>query len=470
MEFCSIFVHFCVFCGHFFPRTAGYAYIIFPMRQVLLDRIFISLLAAAGITAAAAADDWPQWRGPSRNGVWRETGIRRTLPEGQIELRWRVPIGSGYSGPTVAGSGVYVTDRLTDPKDVERVWCFDRKTGEVRWSHTYDCSYLRISYEAGPRCAVVIDDGRAYSLGAAGHLFCFDADSGEVIFEHDLREEYDIEMPIWGIAATPVIEGDLLIVPVSGADACFVAFDARSGAERWRALADGGNYSAPIVVDQAGRRVMICWTANRVVGLDPATGTLLWEHPFGPRSMPMGIATPVYERGNLFFSGFFDGCLMLRLDPDEMRVEKLWSRRGPNEKVTDGLHCCISTPMIRGDHIYGVDSYGQLRCLDTKDGTRIWEDLTAVPRARWATIHMVRHGERTWMLNEKGELIIAELKPEGFREIARTQLLRPTREQLPERGGVCWSHPAFAHRHVFARNDEELVCADLSLPAIKPQP
>ena len=434
----------------------------------MLNRIVVSLLALAGLAAVAAADNWPQWRGPLRDGVWRETGIRDTLPEGEIKLRWRVPIGSGYSGPTVAGGGVYVTDRLTDPDEVERVWCFDRKTGAVRWSHTYDCSYGGISYEAGPRCAVVIHDGRAYSLGAAGHLFCFDADSGEVLFKHDLREQYDIQMPIWGIAATPVIEGDLLIVPVSGAGACLVAFDAQSGAERWRALSDRGNYAAPIVVDQAGRRVLICWTGDRVVGLDPATGKLPWEHPFPPKNMPLGVAKPVHDGEHLFFTGFYDGCLLLRLDPNELRIEKLWSRRGPNVLSTDGLHSIISTPLIRDGHIYGVDSYGQLRCLALKDGARVWEDLSTVPKARWATVHLVQNGDRTWMFNERGELILGHLKPDGFHEIGRSQLLRPTRDQLNQRGGVCWSHPAFAHRHVFARNDEELVCADLSDAALDP--
>jgi outer membrane protein assembly factor BamB len=419
------------------------------------------LLMAAVLTSPAAPDDWPQWRGPNRDGVWRETGLRERLPEGQIEVRWRMPIGSGYSGPTVAGDSVFVTDRVTDPESTERVWCFDRQTGAVRWSHGYPCSYREVSYQAGPRCAVVVHDGRAYSLGATGHLFCFDADSGTVIFEHDLRETYDIDMPIWGIAATPVIEGDLLIVPVSGDDAYLVAFDARSGEERWRALPDRGNYSAPIVVDHAGRRVLICWTGDRVVGLDPATGTLHWEHPFAPKNMPLGVATPVHHDGLVFFTGFYDGCLLLRLVPDELRVEEVWRRRGPNEIRTDGLQSIISTPLIKGGHIYGVDSYGQLRCLKLEDGERVWEDLTAVPKARWATIHLVQNGDRTWMFNERGELLIAELSPGGFRELSRTQLIQPTRDQLNRRGGVCWSHPAFAHRHVFARNDEEIVCANL---------
>jgi hypothetical protein len=122
----------------------------------------------------------------------------------------------------------------------------------------------------------------------------------------------------------------------------------------------------------------------------------------------------------------------------------------------------ISTPYMEGDYVYGVDSYGELRCLDAQTGDRIWEDRTAVPTARWATIHMVRNGDRMWMFNERGELIIATLSPAGFHEISRAKLIDPTTPQLGQRGGVCWSHPAYAYKHVFARNDQELVCADLS--------
>jgi outer membrane protein assembly factor BamB len=178
--------------------------------------------------------------------------------------------------------------------------------------------------------------------------------------------------------------------------------------------------------------------------------------------MPLGVASPVLYEDMLFLSGFYDGSLLLRVDPDELRVEELWRRRGANERRTDSLHTIISTPLVRGGHVYGVDSYGEFRCLDLKDGERVWEDRTAVPRARWATIHFVQNGERTWMFNDRGELILAELSPGGFRELDRTFLIRPTRGQLNRRDGVAWSHPAFAYRHVFARNDEELVCADLS--------
>jgi len=163
----------------------------------------------------------------------------------------------------------------------------------------------------------------------------------------------------------------------------------------------------------------------------------------------------------VFFTAFYDGSLLLRLVPDELRVEEIWRRRGGSELRTDALHSIISTPVIIDQHIYGVDSYGELRCLELMTGDRVWEDLTAVPKERWSTIHFVQNGDRTWMFNERGELLIGTLTPEGFREIARCQVIEPTIDQLNRRGGVCWSHPAFAHGHIFARNGKEIVCADL---------
>ena len=188
-----------------------------PTARCRYPLALIALSAVGAVVAGAAADDWPQWRGPTRDGAWRETGLRETLPEGPIQLRWRAPIGSGYSGPTVADKRVYVSDRRLEPEEVERVLCFDAESGALVWSHSYACVYREISYEAGPRCSVLLHAKRAYSLGAMGHLFCFDAATGEVLWKHDLHTEYEIRMPIWGLSATPIIENDLLIVPVCGA-------------------------------------------------------------------------------------------------------------------------------------------------------------------------------------------------------------------------------------------------------------
>ncbi|MBI3837858.1 MAG: PQQ-like beta-propeller repeat protein [Planctomycetia bacterium] len=425
----------------------------------------VCLLFGLGLALSARcvrADDWPQWRGPNRDGVWRETGLLEKFADKQIKIRWRQPISSGYSGPTVAGSRVFVSDRVVEPKQVERVHAFDWKTGQPLWIHAYDCEYAKVGYTAGPRASVTLDDGRAYSLGSMGHLFCLEADSGKVLWSKDCLDQYKIRMPIWGIAASPLVENDVLIVQIGGEGACLVGFDKRSGEERWRALDDDASYSAPIVIEQAGRRVLVSWTGENVVGLNPKSGEVFWKHPFKPAKMVINIATPVRDKDRLFFTSFYDGALMLELKSDQLGVNQLWRRSGRDEQHTDSLHSIISTPYLEGDYVYGVDSYGEFRCLDAKTGDRVWESLDPTPKSRWSTIHMVRNGAVMWMFNERGELMISKLSPRGYEEISRAKLIEPTRVQLPQRGGVCWSHPAYAHQHVFARNDEELVCASLA--------
>ncbi len=430
-----------------------------------MTRFFVFLWALLGFSAACqslSADEWPQWRGPKRDGVWRESGILEKFDAPRIPLRWSVPIAGGYSGPTVAGGRVYVTDRVTRPKQVERVHCFEWKTGKKIWSHRYGAKYGEIQYRAGPRAAVLVDDGLAYSLGALGHLYCFVAADGTVRWKKDLKSEYKIRMPTWGISAAPVVEKSLLIVQIGGEDnACLVAFDKKTGEERWKALPDDASYSAPIVIDQAGHRVLVCRTADRIAGLDAATGKLHWTFPFPSKTWPIAIADPVLHRDMLFLSEAHRGSILLRVAADRVAVEKMWHREGGDGKPK-ALNCLQSTPCVRGDFVYGVDSEGVLRCLELETGTRRWEDETAVPKKRWATMHLVRNGERFWMFNERGELIISKLSPHGLGEISRAKLLDPTMDQLRKRGGVTWSHPAFAYRHIFARNDKQLVCADLS--------
>jgi len=295
-----------------------------------------------------------------------------------------------------------------------------------------------------------------------GHLKCLDAASGKVLWEKDCNELYKIRMPIWGIAASPLVEGNLLIVQIGGEGACLVAFDKRSGEEQWRALGDNASYSAPVMIEQAGKRVMVCWTGDSVVGMNAASGAVYWQIPFKPAKMVINIATPVLEKNRLFLTSFYDGALMATINPDKLEASTLWRRSGRDEQHTDSLHSIISTPYLEGDFVYGVDSYGEFRCLDARTGDRIWESLAPTPKSRWSTIHMVKNGDRMWMFNERGELLIARLSPSGYEEISRAKLIEPTRVQLGQRGGVCWSHPAYANRHVFARNDEELVCASLA--------
>ncbi len=434
----------------------------------------LAFLVSATGAVSATAEDWPQWRGKNRDAVLSDTALVETLPDGSLPRRWSVPIGAGYSGPTVADGRVYVTDHGTegDEGGVERVLCFDADSGDPIWQHTYPSIYT-VSYTAGPRASVTVHRGKALSVGAMGQFFCFDAATGDLLWEHDLAAEYisgedGSRMPIWGIAASPLVYDDLVIQIVAGrGDSCVVAFDLNSGQKRWQAIDERAGYSAPILIRQGDQDVVVCWTGESVTGLDPKSGRLFWTIPMEPRNMPIGVATPVVSGDRLFVSSFYDGSMLIRIDLDRPAAEKLWHRVGNNERDTDALHCMISTPLLKGDHIYGVDSYGELRCLEMKTGDRVWENDTAVPRNRWATIHTIRHGDREILFNDQGELIFATLTPQGFAEHSRCKLIDPTRKQLRRRGGggVCWAHPAIAGGHIFARNDNELVCASLLDPS-----
>lgn len=414
------------------------------------------------ITALAHADDWPQWRGPQADGVWRETGIVDALPDSALSPRWRAPIASGYSSPTVAEGRVYVMDRLSKPKQMERVHCFDAESGEAVWSYKYARKYRDVGYAAGPRTSVVVHDGLAYALGAMGDLHVFNAATGKIAWQRDLNAQYAIRMPVWGIAASPVIYDELLIVQIGGEGACLVAFDRRTGEERWRALDDQASYSTPLIIEQAGRPVLVAWTGEQVVGLDPNSGKAHWQHAFPPQRGIISVASPVIAGNRLLLTNFFDGALMLELMPDQLAATRTWYRFGASEQKTDGLHSTISTPLISGDHIYGFDSYGEFRCLDAATGDRLWEDQQVVPRARWGTAHLTPQGNKVWIFNERGELLLTSLSPTGVTIHGRSQLIEPTRDQLNQRGGVTWSQPAFAQRHIFVRNDEELACFSLA--------
>jgi outer membrane protein assembly factor BamB len=422
----------------------------------------VSVAILGAVAAPARADDWPQYRGPKRDGVWREQGIVERFSGPQLPIKWRVTVSNGYSSPTVADGRVFVTDRVTEPKSQERVHCFAAADGKPLWSHVYDANYGGVQVPNGPRASVTVDEGRAYSLGTVGHLFCFEAATGKVLWGRDLQKEYRIRMPDWGIAAAPLVEKELLILHVGGEDgACFVALDKKTGQERWKALNDRPSYSPPVLIEQADQRVLVCWTAERLAGLDPMTGKLHWEYPFPSKMNIDQVVMPVVSGDLLYVSAVYEGSLMLRLAKDRLAVEQVWERNLQTPRETDGIQILMANPLLFEGHVFGINYFGELRCLDALTGKRVWENTTIMPRANWATAHLIRHGSRTWLFNEKGQLIIANVSPKGYEEISRTQLIRPTMGQLNQRGGVCWSHPAFANQHVFVRNDEELVCASL---------
>ncbi|MCA9270257.1 MAG: PQQ-like beta-propeller repeat protein, partial [Planctomycetales bacterium] len=249
------------------------------------------LLAAAG----AVADDWPQWAGPHRDSVWRETGVVKEFPQDGLPIVWRSPVGLGYAGPAVAAGRAFVMDYSPSEGEVsnnptararlqgkERVLCFSAKDGKPLWQHEYDCAY-EISYPSGPRCTPTVVGDRVYTLGAQGRLSCLDAADGRVVWAKELTEEYKTKTPIWGYASHPLVAGDLLISLVGGEGSVAVAFDKQTGREVWRALsgADPG-YCPPTLIEHAGVQQLLIWTPESVNSLDPQTGKVHWSLPLAP--------------------------------------------------------------------------------------------------------------------------------------------------------------------------------------------
>lgn len=399
---------------------------------------------------------WPQWRGPDRDGAIRASGYPDRLVAGAVRRLWEVPIRAGYSSPSVGEGCVVVTDRVKE-REQERVLCFDAFSGQQRWTFAYDAKYVDISYDSGPRAAPTIHEGKVFVLGTMAHLHCLDLATGEPIWKKDLQSLYGSRIPIWGMASAPLVYRDTVIVNVGGIDgACLVAFRLDDGSEVWRSLEDDPGYSSPIVRRFGKRDVLIFWSADALVGLDPTNGKQLWRIPFRLR-MDLAVATPVVDSRRVFVSSFYDGSLMVELSEDGSEARELWRIKGRSERNTLALHCLISTPLFRGDYIYGVDSYGELRCLRAADGERLWETLEATGRARWSNAHLTANGDVVYLFNEHGELISAVLSPEGYRETGRVKLINPT-QGVPYLRPVTWAHPAYAYGNVYVRNDEVLRC------------
>lgn len=425
-----------------------------------------ALASVAGLLSTnqtLRADDWPQWGGPQRDLVWRETGIVEQLPAGkQLPRLWSTPIAEGYSGPAVADGRVFITDYLRQQRS-ERVLCLDAENGQVQWTHKYPTGYT-ISYPAGPRSTPVVDGDRVYTIGAMGDMFCFKVATGEVIWKTNFVKQFATKIPIWGMVASPLVdEGQLITLVGGGNGALVVSFDKMTGKELWRSLNDEQvGYCPPVIFKFGNTRQLIVWHPTAVSAINPQTGAVLWEIPFSVRA-GLSISTPRKIGNRLFVTAFYNGPMMIEVSDNGRKAEIVWKGKSDSEIRTDGLHSIISTPVIRDTHIYGVCSYGQLRCLDASTGQRLWQTLDATGQGRWWNAFIVPHEDRYFLHNEQGDLIIAKFSPGGYEEISRSRLVEPTRPV--KRRMTIWSHPAFAMKSVFARNDREIVRVNLAANA-----
>lgn len=432
---------------------------------------FLGLTLISSVTCGA---DWPQWMGPNRDDDWTESGIIDAFPEGGPKVVWRKSIHGGFSGPAVAGDRVYVTDYMRLEGDArpspsrrnalrgrERVLCLNAETGEEIWKHEYDCDYS-VSYPAGPRCTPTVVDGLVHTLGSMGDLYCLTADKGTVVWSKNLPETYKAQLPLWGYAGHPLVYKELLICMAGGQNSAVVALDRRTGKEVWTSLTTPEiGYSPPTLIEAGGTTQLLIFHGKSLNGLNPETGKLYWSEPL-VTNYSMAIMAPRKGGDYLFAGGHNRQSLGLKLEADKPAVTKVW--KGSR---TTGLAPVSGTPFVENGIAYGIDGNGLFRAMRIATGEQLWSTARPVNGSdsdrrgpNEGATFVTRNGNRFFIFGENGDLVIARLSPEKYEEVSRTKLLDPDGVGLGR--SVVWSHPAYANRCVFARNDSEIVCVSLA--------
>ncbi len=428
-----------------------------------------------GFTSLCAADDWPQWMGPTRDGVYREAAIVDSIPDQGLPIKWRVPVKGGYASPAVVGNRIFMMDYdrtagelierpTTRPEQsgIERVLCLDAETGNEIWSHQYECDY-RIAYPAGPRVTPTVTDGIVVALGAEGDLMVLSADTGKLKWHINIPEKFGVETPIWGFASHPLVTNNMVITMVGGEDQAVVAFDRDSGEVIWKALSSSQTgYCPPSLIQAGGVEQLLVWHPEAVASLNPTNGDLYWTEPLQPHGA-MSIARPQREGDYLFVSGMKNKSLMLRLAQDRPAVERLWEG-----KLRKALDATTATPLLKDGVIYGSDDRsGALTAVSFADGEQLWKTYEPVRPEnkrplKTGTCFVTRHepSGRYLLFGETGLFTIATMNADGFQSHGQMKVLEPT--QTCRGRKVVWSHPAYANQTAYVRNDIELVAVDLS--------
>ena len=438
---------------------------------MFIERFVFAVLFST-IAVSCRAEDWPGWMGKNRDSVVTETGYLKAIPKEGLKTEWRVPIHGGYAGPAVAAGRVYVTDYLVKSgantnnpggrdklEGMERILCLDEKTGNTLWERSYDRPY-NISYSTGPRATPTVDGELVYTLGAEGDLLCMSVVDGKVIWSKSLSIEYKVETPLWGHSAHPLIHGDLLYTLAGGEGSIVVALDKRTGVEKWRALSSSEiGYCAPSIIEIAGSKQLLVWTSDALNGLDLLTGKTFWSTPLKP-SYAMSIAVPRLIGNKLFASGIGEVGAMIEIGADGKSAKELW--RGEPKTA---LYSSNAPAFVDGNTIYGADcGTGQFIAFNATDGTRLWETLKLTSggtrRASHGTAFVVRNEDRYFVFSETGDLVVAQLSPTEFKELGRAHVIEPTSDAFGR--PVVWTHPAFANKHMFVRNDKEIISVDLA--------
>jgi outer membrane protein assembly factor BamB len=417
--------------------------------QLVSDVDLLQELQTSTILESAdggSGNDWPQWRGPRRDGVSAESNLLTLWPEQGPPERWRVKGGAGFSSLAVAQGRVYTR---TQDDGQETVVCLNGETGAEVWRRPCGAKYLD-PQGSGPRSTPTVEGDFVYTVGATGQLHCLEAATGKVIWQHSLLTEHKATNLRWGVSFSPLIEGDLLLTSPGGPSGnSLAAFDKRTGNLAWSALDDPASYSSPIAVTIAGQRMIVFFLAKRLVCVSPAgkfLGSSEWDTPFN-----VNAATPIWFQARngehvndyLFISsGYGKGCATLKIIPAADGSVKMKPVYTANQ-----MRNHFSSSVRLEDHIYGIDDPGVLTCLDLRSGKVAWKEGRV---GKGSLLGVDRH---LLVLSEDGRLVLVEANPDKYHEVASCEVLP---------GRRCWTMPALANGKLYLRDETEIVCLDLA--------
>lgn len=391
-----------------------------------------------------AAQDWPQFLGPARNGVYQGPPISENWPAGGPKVLWRKDVGEAFAGPVVAQGRVILFHRQNGREIVEAL---NPNTGAPQWRYDYPTTYRDdFGFDEGPRASPVVADGVVYTFGAEGKLSAIALATGKLIWSEDTAKRFGVTKGFFGAAGAPVVEGGKVIANIGGRNAGIVAFDAKTGAVSWTATSDEASYSNGVAATIGGRRSVVFLTRANLIGLDPATGQVQFQTRWRAlQNTSVNAATPVIVNdpaGDMIFvsAEYGPGAGVLRLNGSTLTP--LW-------KSDEALNSHYATAMYRDGILYGFhgrQEEGQsFRAVELRTGKVRWSE------ERFLAGSVMLVGNRLLILREKGELVLADATPEGFRPLTRAQILPATVRAFP----------ALAGGLLFARNEKTLIAIDL---------
>jgi outer membrane protein assembly factor BamB len=397
-----------------------------------------AFLIAAGVRAAA--EDWPQFLGPERNGVYRGPALAETWGPQGPKVVWRKSIGQGFSGPVVVQGRVILFHRIGDQEIVDAI---DARTGAAQWRYAYASSYRDdFGFDEGPRAVPVVADGIVYTFGAEGQLHAIDVAKGTRLWSVDTMQRFGVPKGFFGAAGSPLVEDGRVLANIGGQKGGIVAFEAKTGKVLWTATDAGASYSSAVGATIAGRRHAIFLTRAGLVGLDPATGQVQFQRPWRARmAASVNVATPLVVGDLIFVSAEYGpGAGVFRLEGSALSA--LWAS-------DEAMSNHYATSVHHEGYLYGFhgrQEFGpSFRVVELRTGKVRWSQ----DQFRAGSVTLA--GDRLVILREAGELILAAAVPDAFRPLARAQILP----------GTLRAYPALSDGFLFVRNDNTLICLDL---------